>query len=309
MPSLMVYGYKGLGDNIYQRPFIRAAAERNKVFLRTPWPEIYSDLANVYFLKEKTTLRTQNKNMLRVPARMWAPPPSSCKAVKMGYAPKDLEQRSILSTFERQLPLEGRPFRFDLPRYEWTPPTDRPYAVVRPVTLRKEWRSASRGPKQEYIQESINILKAHGYYVVSIADVENDQEWFDEFEPTGIDAKYHRGELLTKSLMACIAEASVVVSGVCFVPIMALAYSRPLFTIFGGRGAHNAPKVIFEDRMNLKASKLGTAIPDSYCMCAAADHACNKHISNFAGQFSRWLEGLEQCNSSGMTTKGTAISR
>mgnify|MGYP001297455383 FL=1 len=41
----LIAGLHGLGDNLMQRPFVRAMAKRVPLlFVQTPWPELYADL-------------------------------------------------------------------------------------------------------------------------------------------------------------------------------------------------------------------------------------------------------------------------
>ena len=58
--KIYIAGMMGLGDNIYQRSFIKLLD--GDIYLRTPWPEIYKDLRNVFPVKSETILRTQRKN-------------------------------------------------------------------------------------------------------------------------------------------------------------------------------------------------------------------------------------------------------
>ena len=46
--STNLVGMHGLGDNIYQRGYVKALAERaGIVWLWTPWPQLYADLRDV----------------------------------------------------------------------------------------------------------------------------------------------------------------------------------------------------------------------------------------------------------------------
>ena len=48
---MIVRGMKGLGDNIYQRAFVKRLP--GPVYLETPWPELYEDLPGVKFVRLK----------------------------------------------------------------------------------------------------------------------------------------------------------------------------------------------------------------------------------------------------------------
>src|SRR3546814_15822652 len=77
---------KGLGDNIYQRPFVRMLARREPVYITTPWPELYEDLTGVHFGRSSTVLRTQQKNLDRQSSRRWSSAPTGARLVQIGRA-------------------------------------------------------------------------------------------------------------------------------------------------------------------------------------------------------------------------------
>ena len=70
MRPILIRGLWGLGDNCYQRPFVRAATREYELHLETPWPELYADL-DIKFVCGKRKLRTQQKNMARQPPERW----------------------------------------------------------------------------------------------------------------------------------------------------------------------------------------------------------------------------------------------
>lgn len=284
-----VESFQGLGDNIMQRPFIRALTTRGRVFINTPWPEVYSDLPNMNFIPRISTLRTQAKNIARQSRHVWSRCPSNVRLVRLGYSVKDLAEGSIYKAFERQITLAGVPFQLDLPAYDFEGKPNRPYAVIRPVTHRSEWQSESRQCKPEYIQTAIDMCRAIGLDVATVADVEPGREWFDRAEPENQTHKWHHGELDVRQLMGLVRNAACVIGGVGFAVPMTLAYQRPLYVIFGGRGLHNAWERISDPRID--QSRVGLAIPDNFCMCGDANHPCNKQISNFAAGLEAWLVG------------------
>lgn len=63
--KVCIRGMYGLGDSIYQRAFVR---QFPGAFLRTPRPELYSDL-DVNFVRSNTALRTQRKTKSK---RVWS---------------------------------------------------------------------------------------------------------------------------------------------------------------------------------------------------------------------------------------------
>src|SRR4029077_16931518 len=72
---LFVAGMWGLGDNILQRPFIRALTRRRQIYLETPWPELYRGINNLIFVEGRRELRTQLKNIARQNGSVWRPAP------------------------------------------------------------------------------------------------------------------------------------------------------------------------------------------------------------------------------------------
>src|SRR5215468_7975770 len=99
----------GMGDNIFSRPFVRAAAAKFDLWLDTPWPELYADL-NIKFVRGERKLRTQLKNIRRQPANLWVSPPALRQEIIIGYG-ADLVNGSIINSMERRWSLFG--IRFD----------------------------------------------------------------------------------------------------------------------------------------------------------------------------------------------------
>ncbi|MEN3753745.1 hypothetical protein ABC733_17230 [Mangrovibacter sp. SLW1] len=174
----------------------------------------------------------------------------------------------------------------DLPSFgESDIQNEKPYAVIRPATVRKEWRSDSRNPDPEYLERAAHILKKH-FFVISVADLSPGEEWSVGELPYA-DIRFHHGELDIRALMRLIEHASVVVTPVGWALPASVAYQTPVYIIAGGRGAHNAPEIITDSSMDL--SRTGWAMPDNYCRCSAWDHKCDKRISNFETNFEAWL--------------------
>ncbi|WP_158784754.1 hypothetical protein [Pantoea sp. BAV 3049] len=284
MTKYFFKGMYGLGDSIYQRPFLSYFPG---AYVRTCWPELYQDL-DINCVRSKTRLRTQAKNELRTSYTFHSPPSSKDLIVKsIGYSAKDLTMGGIIQTFRNQFGVSGN-LLFDLPHFNddhpWIP-TDKKIAVIRPATIRTEWASNSRNPDPEYLAIAARTLRQH-FYVVSVADTLHGVEWIVGSEPEA-DLKLHRGELSLTQLCSLYDRASCIVSPVGFSLPMAIAYKKPLFIIAGGRGGHNAPNIVTDATMNL--SKLSWAIPDKYCMCTNANHNCSKYISSFDNKLNEWL--------------------
>lgn len=280
MKPVLINGMFGLGDNIYQRAFVKAFGR--PVYISTPWPEIYRGIPEVHFIKPDTNLRTQKKNIERQPAGFWIKPrPMPSRRIR--YGASELAKGSIIAAMQRRFRIE--PEEFDLPQF-MGPEISGQYAVVRPVTVRREWRNEARNPLPEYVIKAAEILRDRGFIVVSVADLQDGEEWTEG--PPAHDIAYHRGELNVEQLLGLVQGASVVVGGVGWIVPACIASGVPLVTILGGQGGHNAPeKTTDPDRMDL--SKTRWIYPDNYCRCAKMLHQCDKTITGFADKFQEAL--------------------
>lgn len=288
---LMVDVMYGLGDTVYQRPMLRALGDAfGEIFVASPWPELLDDLPGVRLCQPKGCgkLRTQLKNANRQTARSWVQAPIRSQTLTAYYVRRSTPNVNIVQELEKTLPMNGRPFVFDLPRFGPPPIADpgKPYAVVRPCTLRREWINPARNPLPEYVAEATTMLQAAGYHTVSIADLDPPHEWMLEPYPE-CDEHFLRGQLDVSQLMALLQGASVVVGGVGFIVPCSIALRTPLICIAGGQGDHNAPEVVTDPRMDLR--RVQWIMPDKYCRCGERLHECPRTITGFAAKFSRAL--------------------
>lgn len=276
-----VSGMRGLGDNIFQRAFVRTLALDRDVYLSTPWPEIYEDIPRVHFVHSATPLRTQAKNLARQPRTRWAREPRTTARIVVRYGSAELRIGSIVSAMEAcfQVP----PAAWDLPSF---PPyvSERPVAVIRPVTERKEWHNSARNPKPEYIA-AIAADLMRDYFVVSVADLADKHEWFIGNLPPA-HKRYHAGELSVSDLLGLIRTAKVVVGGVGWIVPACIAAGTPLFCVLGGHGGHNGPAKITDKRMDL--DHVGFAVPDRFCCCENMRHDCDKTNTKLMQQWDDW---------------------
>lgn len=279
---MLINGMHGMGDNIYQRSFIREIKE--DVHLVTSWPQIYCDLPNVYPIKPMVRLRTQRKNISNQPDEIWHKAPNTSSR-KIRYGGIYLKSGSILKSMRVHFKSEAK--LFDLPTYGDVI-TKEKYAVVRPVTVRSEWKNEARNPYSEYVSLACEKLRQLGYKTISIADLEEGEEWANRLP--GCDIKYNNGELSFEDMMSIIQGASIVVGGVGWIVPASIAYKTPLITILGGHGGHNAPEKIADNPMDLKNARW--IYPDNYCMCTDKLHDCNKTITDFESKFNNVIESL-----------------
>lgn len=279
--SVVVQGMRGLGDCIYQRPFVRALCERRtaNVYVDTPWPELYEDLP-VRFLRPTTTLRTQARNAAAQPAGRWSlPPHGSPRRIRVAYGSSSLRAGSIIAAMESCFAVA--PSAWDLPAFPRAV-RDRPIAVVRPVTERREWHNAARNPLPEYVAQVAADLMAD-YRVVSVADLADGAEWLIGEAPPAHE-RYHAGEIEIRELLGLIQSAAVVVGGVGWIVPASIAAHVPAFVINGGQGGHNARDRITDSRMPL--DRIRFVEPDAFCRCENMRHACDKRITGLAERWS-----------------------
>jgi hypothetical protein len=292
---LLIQGMWGMGDCIYSRPYIRVAAARHQVWLDTPWPELYADL-NIKFVHGNKQLRTQQKNIARQPADRWSRlpqlPPNAMPEITIGY--NDLAVRStILATMDirwQKFSIVFDPALFDLPDMGPSPMvSERPIAMVRPVTVRKEWQNEARSPRPEYINAIAAELMAT-HTVVAVADLAPGEEWLVGELPPAHHYFMH-GELPVRELLALTRDADIVVGGVGWIVPAGLALKVKTFIVLGGQGGYNAPAKITDPRLDL--SRLGFAIPEKLCPCINRLHNCDKTIADPLGQFHRWSRSIQ----------------
>ena len=268
---------RGLGDNLYQRAFVQNVGP---CWIDTPWPELYADLPNVQVGFTGTTLRTQAKNAARQPHGWTKPIPAGARIINSWYGTE-----GALTALRRIFRVEPT---WNLPALPAPLPDER-IAVVRPVTVRAEWRNEARNPQPEYVAQAAEELRRRGYTVVSVADLEDGAEWALDPLPRA-DHTFHHGELHVRELLGLVAQAVVCVGPIGWLLPAAISAGVPYFGICGGHGAHNAPEKLTDTSMDL--TKIGWAIPENFCRCAEMGHACDKRIGRFADKFSAWLEGL-----------------
>jgi hypothetical protein len=294
--GVVVHGMWGIGDNIYQRPLIRQLARERPIFLDTPWPELYEDIPDVSFILRQRALRTQMKNVARQPASRWTPTPTGLPMLTNGYnfGPFDTIPSAMAKALRSQIPP-----RLDLPpiKTPW-PKTDKPIAVVRPVTLRKEWFAESRNPLPEYIYDlAWWLMDTH--HVIVVADIDNTNERLVGTLPPGHQTFVH-GELDIDRLLGLLAAADVLVGGVGFLVPAAVATQARSLIVLGGYGGHNSPdRILYHGWQH----RIAFIKPDRFCGCTLHRHNCDKTISNLGAAFEAFKRG-----SVGTLVPGSATS-
>jgi len=269
--TLTVEGMWGLGDNIYQLPIIKELARREKdpVYLRTPWPDLYVGIENLHFIRAYTRLRTQSKNADRFVG--WDTPPVG-KALKLTYV---RDQNRGIPLWRGLVNSSGLrdDFKYHL-SFNLMPIPRANYAVIRPVTIRKEWAARSRNPDPMYIQATIDHLNLRGVRSIVVADVDPPAEEFDGPIPNGAERYFIHGEKKPQDLVDMFRTAKLVVGPVGWLAPMAMATGTPSVVIHGGAGGWNAPQIL-DAPCERKPIHV---LPENYCRCRSHTHACDKRI-------------------------------
>lgn len=270
---MIIHNHRGLGDNIYERAFVKMLPK--PVYLDTPWPEIYGGIEGVHFLKPQTTLRTQAKNIAR--HADWVMPPGRQPTRQIRYGTEGIIQGMTAS-------FGVMPGEFDLPPLPPSPETGK-YVVVRPATVRSEWRADTRNPDPLYIFLASVEAMQRGYRVVSVADLQEGAEWAIDPLPYA-DVRYHKGELPVEQLLSLVANASAVIGGIGWLVPAALSAKVPAWIICGGQGGYNAPELITPKGQ----SNITFAVPDNFCRCRLKMHNCDKRISDYDAKLAQWAD-------------------
>lgn len=268
---MIIHSMKGLGDNIYQRAFLKNMP--GTIYLDTPWPELVADLPHVQCVKPQTNLRTQAKNIAR--HTTWLMPPTKQPARHIRYGTEGIIPGMIAS-------FGVMPGAFDLPPLPPSPETGK-YVVVRPATVRSEWRADTRNPDPWYIALAAAKAMHQGYKVVCVADLQDGVEWLVGTPPPAADVYYLKGELPVEQLLSLVANAAAVIGGIGWLVPATLAAKVPAWIICGGQGGFNAPELICPAE-----STITFAVPDNFCRCKLKQHNCDKRISNYDSKLATW---------------------
>lgn len=278
---LLITAMGGFGDTMYQRPLIRHFLEQTgELWVRTPYPELLSDLPGVHPVPwAEMRLRCQQKNMARFAG--WSEPPEPHRRLRLAYG-LGAGSQGIIRELEQRTNTKIADFHFDLP--EFAPPARLPplYAVVRPVSVRREWMNSARNPDPRYVAAAATALMKAGIPVICVGDLDEEQEKLQGDLPPA-DIYWTRGELTTPDLLGLVRKAAIVVGGVGWIVPATMAYRTPAVIVCGGLGKHNHPALLTDSRMGERPIRF--LMPDPYCMCRHPRHECAKTIPDFPARF------------------------
>jgi hypothetical protein len=275
-----VHSMKGLGDNVYMRAFIKALG--GKIVIDTPWPQLYSDLPNVECVKPTAMkLRTQAKNVAAY--KGWNPKRHTPRST-VGYKPSYREE-GIYNGMRQAFQCDAAPMDLPAAMHE---PLDgfEPgrYVVVRPVTVRAEWRADSRNPDPHYIAQAATAAMNAGYRVVSVADLMPDHEWMIQPGPP-CHTRLHHGELNVIQLMRLVANAAYCIGGIGWIVPACMATGTPALIICGGQGGYNSPHHLMVPGND---AMIKYVVPDNFCMCREKQHECDKTVTGMGQILRDW---------------------
>lgn len=280
---------RGLGDGVYQRPIVRHLTTlHEELWIATPWPELYRDL-RVRFYHKPQTHHTQIRNAIRNASVYETPPEGEESRITYGM---NISHQGIVGAMEAALGHTPHtfPYHLDLPPGE--PETDRrPYVLVNPVSVRKEWTDLSRNCLPGYIADAAHAARGWGFNTIGLGAFNNMTE-FCVYPPPPLDIDYTDGRLKISKLMALFRGAAGVICPVGFALPMALAAKVPVLCVWGGRGKYNNPKNLVDERID--SSLLVNAIPDPHCNCVQNDHDCQREIPDFEDRAIEFME-LVRC--------------
>jgi hypothetical protein len=255
--TVYVNGYLGFGDNISQRPFIkRLSKTHDRVYLETPLPELYFDIPNVAFVRPKTNLRTQMKNVSA----------STCKFVERPTGVHEYDWRVMAASepephnpHEFYARLVGGSYDFKLPvRPQWIeaaydalkpfPLRDKPkICLIKWPTVRKEWRVESRCPSVDAFQRAIDRVRKD-HWIVSWNDLKDGEEWLVG-EPKNVDIAFDHGELSFTTICGLSAISDLVICYPSVAMLLGIATRTKTLCLFGG---HLGPKNLLSPKMGLE---------------------------------------------------------
>lgn len=281
--SYLINPMYGLGDNIYLYPIVSELSKHSEILIRTPWPQLFSFLKNVKCTWTSTHLRTQAKNE---------------RSNRDLYVDDNFNFSRVLSPSYVRGHQMGKPIwqalcesiDYPLDQYKLTGPwinnADQKIALIRPGTVRQEWKAESRCCRQEYIQSAIDILNTRGYRTVVVADIAQNEEWYYEFRPERASVYYEHGEKSFEDLLHLAMRSKVIVGGVGFIVPMAMFTHTKSIIIHGGAGGWNSPEKI-DAPCKVQPMHI---LPDPYCRCQDHSHSCNKMIPYFTRMFNYCMD-------------------
>lgn len=289
MRPLHIKGQFGFGDAIYSRPFVKKALTvYGDVFLETCWPEVFSDL-NLNFVRPQTTLRTQARNVEKQTG-VYVEAPNDAQSIQLRYRPNDIARYGLMGSLRASAPWMAAydKLHLDLPTYHMDISGRRkPVAIIRPVTVRKEWNASARNCDPTYIQHTIHELNDRGFETILLHDVDGENETFVGDKPVGA-----HGEMIgppTEALISNCQHADLLVGPVGWIVPFGYASKVPTLVVHGGMASRNAPVYLSPDFH--PHNYVVHITPDKYSSSERGEP--DKTISNFERKLADFLAPID----------------
>jgi hypothetical protein len=287
-------------SNIHKAPYFYAV---------TPLPQLFSHLPYVRCIKPtEVDLRTQGKNAARKDLnRYWKPYPvvkEGGMIVKLAVnyferfggddhwsTPGNMLLPIISNAFMawdlRRFPMEMTLPHFDVELPDWA---RKPFILLRENVIRKEWPASARNCHPKYLKAAIKILRQqYNYPIVSIADLQPNQEWIENSCPS--DYQYHKGEFNLEQMCELVHRATLCLGSQGWISPFSMAAKTNAIIILGGAGYENHPKRLTHEKLDTHTVQF--IKPDNMCECKGIRHeSCDKTIVNFEEKFIQALSDL-----------------
>jgi len=323
---LVLEGMHGIGDNIIQAPVAGQFSEhwgsrgQSRVYLRTPWPQLYRKWGNLKFLPPRhyDHLEHATRNVQHCPGYYFQDEPVKGEVTRVLLGRPDAHKNDtsfyeeFAKIFESTMgePLPETDFRLEVPDFwqfagrmkamaAYDQVGQKRVAVLNIPTLTRSPAFKSRVPDPQVVVDVVRMFKGAGYFVVGIAST-GENEWIVGQAGTdvppgerayGVDYNLPNAFDCIEELIGFISQADVVITPVSGIQQIAIATRTPCFTIYGG---HLANHHIVDERMGLDL--YGHLAPDPFCDCHEDSHVCNKRIApetiqSVTGEFLGRIDG------------------
>lgn len=284
--------WHGWGDTLYQRPIIKALLKKHSsLVVETPIPQFFQDLP-VQFSRPNDNFHTQALlvKSLNRSSFPWVDQPQTLP-IQLCHFQRDFEDGlTVFEALERSGGVEVEDFdlRLDL-KDEWKIAAvdvqmkiNKPFVIIKPLTVRKEWLNPARNCENESIRSIIEVCKSNGIVTVGCGFHSDSESLVDESLRFDID--YTDGQLDFFTWMALGNLALATVGGVGNLLPVGMVTSAKTFVISGG---YQDPLLLVDKRFGKISNtpigfKFGPNIevvtPFEPCNCFNHYHDCEKRI-------------------------------
>lgn len=305
MPAYVVNPFWGMGDNVWQLPYVRALARQHgRVYFATPWPQMYhaeQGCALIHPADYEPTHVTSGfykwtyfkENIDAQPPGTYCRAASACGAVQITFGTGVLAGKTDLEricppavetalAYPADISFPCKPEwlskaaewlnnnAYTRPRVLLHVPTNRPGTVL------------ARDPWFRYFARLYARYRDRVCFYDAARHVPGESEPIGDLD--GLRVYPSRGPEIT-TLWALVALADIVVCSPNHMLPLALAFKRPTLALFGGCVW---PDLLIDPRVRHAAYR--AVAPAPYCGCGQMLHDCNKVLDE--GQVYSAFEAL-----------------